>query len=298
MHRLLSTFALAFSVLALFILSPLAAYAGCGCDKPPPPPAAVRPNVTYAGTPVSFFSPSLQVGQTYTVTFTSMSGQSATVPAQAVSKRDLADGVYKPQLTVSLPSLPPGPAGITITQAGQSLAFLSIPDSSFTVAPQPIVVPDQIGSFTYQNYQAAVGRDGRVYLSLDVTGTTMPRTFQAQAQGWPLSFTKESTVFYNTQGFLMQLASAPIPGLFSIASANATVDSDIAQYARHEFNTYFLPHAEHLPHSVDPSDGNWHLDGSRHVDHNHLILTIAGTVNGGVPPAGATPVFTLQLNTY
>ena len=301
-HRLLSALAPVVSVLCLFclfVLHPLNAYAGCGCDKPPPPPASVRPNVTYGGTPVFLFSPSLQVGQMYVVRFTSMSGQSATVSGQAVSRRDLADGLYKPQLTVALPPLPLGPASITVTQAGQTLPFLSIPDASFTVAPQPIVIPDQVGSFSYQNFQAAVGRDGRVYFSLDVTGTTMPRTFQAQAKGWPLRFTKDTTVFYNTQGFLMQLANAPIPGLFSLdAGTNAAVDSDIAQYARHEFNTYFLQHAEHLPHSVEPSDGNWHLDGSRHIDHNHLILTLAGTVNGTPPAAGTSPAFTLQLNTY
>jgi hypothetical protein len=57
-----------------------------------------------------------------------------------------------------------------------------------------------------------------------------------------------------------------------------------------------LQHAEHLPHAVDPTDDNWHLDGSRHIDHDHLILTIAGTVNGAAPAAGATPAFTLQLD--
>ena len=282
-------------LLGVLLLGTSAAHAGCGCEKPPPPPASVRPNVTYGGQPVTLFHPSLVSGDAYTVKFTAMDGTAASVTATAVTQRDIADAVAKTQLVVPVPtSLPLGPVGLTVSQAGQPAPFLSIPDTAFTLAPQPIVVPNQVGAYSYQNYQAAVGRDGRTYLSLDITGITMPRTFQAQAQGWPLRFTKDATVFYNVQGFLMQLASAPIPGLFSINSGTAT-DSDIAQYARHEFNTYLLQHAEHLPHAVDPTDGNWHLDGSRHIDHNHLLLTIAGTVNGAAPAAGATPPFTLAL---
>ena len=299
MHRLWSLSHLALAALltcAAVFATPPPVQAGCGCTKPAPAPAAMRPNVTYGGHKVTLFHSSLVNGGSYTVKFTAMNGTSASVTGTAVNKRDLADAVYKNQLTVNAPTtLPLGPVGITVTQAGQTTPFLSIPDTSFTLAPQPIVVPNQVGTYSYQNYQAAVGRDGRTYISLDITGISMARTFKAQAKGWPLRFTKDSTVFYNTQGFLMQLASAPIPGLFSINSGT-TADSDIAQYARHEFNTYLLQHAEHLPHAVDATDGNWHQDGTRHIDHDHLILTIAGTVNGAAPAAGATPAFTLQLD--
>jgi hypothetical protein len=56
---------------------------------------------------------------------------------------------------------------------------------------------------------------------------------------------------------------------------------------------------ERQPHAVDPTDGNWHLDGTRHVDHDHLILAISGKVNGLAAPApGATPVFNLMVKAY
>ena len=62
--------------------------------------------VAYPSAPVSFFSPTFQVGQSYTVTFRSgISGESAAVDGVIASLRDLADGVYKPQLVVALPSL-------------------------------------------------------------------------------------------------------------------------------------------------------------------------------------------------
>jgi hypothetical protein len=296
-HKLILSFLLCSSVLvSVLLIGTPAAHAGCGCTKPAPLPAAVRPNVTYGGEPVTLFHASLVHGGSYIVKFTAMNGSSVSVAAAAVNRRDLSDAVYKNQLVVPVPtSLPLGPVGITVTQAGQTAPFLSIPDTAFTLAPPPIVVPNQVGTYSYQNYQAAVGRDGRTYISLDITGISMARTFKAQAKGWPLRFTKDNTVFYNVQGFLMQLAGAPIPGLFSINSGTAT-DSDIAQYARHEFNTYLVQHAEHLPHAVDPTDADWHQDGTRHIDHDHLILTIAGTVNGAAPAAGATPAFTLHLD--
>lgn len=271
------------------------AQAGCGCDKLPPAPASVRPNATYAGMPVALFDSQLQNGVNYDVTFTPLSGASVTVSAQSVNRRDLADGVYKNQLVVSLPSsLDIGPASITVTQAGQTGALISIPDSSFTVVPKPIVVPSQVGTFTYKNFTAAVGHDGTMYLSLDVSQLTQPRTFRAQAKGYPLRFTAADVVFYNTQGFLMQLINQGIPGLASIKSAT-TMDGDSLNYSRHEFNTYFLQHAETQPHATDPEDDNWHVDGTRHVDHDHLILAISGKTNGKSPAPGTTPPFMLSL---
>lgn len=295
-HTLLHTLSrVVLLVGALLFSLPTLAVAGCGCDKPPPVPASVRPNVTYGGMPVTLFHASLQTGVTYNVTFTTMGGQSTTVSAQPVNRRDLANGVSKKQLVVPVPStLALGPASITVKQSGQTSALLAIPDTSFTVAPQPIAVSSQVGTVSYSNYKAAVGRNGTVYMSVDVTNMVNPRTFRAQAKGYPLGFTTDDAMFYNTQGFLMQLLNAPIPGLASITSSTSA-DSDLLNYSRHEFNTYFLQHAENLPHVTDPADGNWHLDGTRHVDHNHLILAIAGTVNGTAPAPGATPAFTLSL---
>ena len=41
------------------------------------------------------------------------------------------------------------------------------------------------------------------------------------------------------------------------------------------------------------------MDGSRHVDHNHLILAIMGRLaDGSLPAPGATPAFDLSMSTY
>lgn len=280
--------------------SPPVAYAGCGCQKLPPPPASVRPAAAPAGTPLTLFHPALVSGRAYSVRLTSgTTGESVVVEVTALTRRDLGDGLYKAQLLVPVPPLPLGPTSITVSEAGQSGALLALGDEALTITPAPIVVPTQLGEYRYQDYQAAVSREGVVYISLDLRGVTLPRTFRAQPQGYPLRFSSEEVVIYNTQGFLMQLLDQRIPGLFTLTAPNAAEDGEVLQYSRHEFSTFFLQHGERAVHAVDPSDPNWHLDGTRHIDHDALIVAIRGTLTGGrLPTPGATPPFTLVLNTY
>jgi hypothetical protein len=294
-------------IAACVSLIPRSADAGCGCDKPPPPPAQVRPNVTWAGTPVMLFASSLVEGTPYTVTFTSgVTGEQQSVDTQVVVRRDLADGTQKPQIVVSVPMLPLGPASIRAQRTGQAVVDVVIDDSQFTVAPQPLGLPTSYGAWQYPGYQGAVGRDGVVYISLDLTGLQKPMVFEAQATGYPMRFAAQDVLFKNIQGFLMQLlvqgspdAQEPVPGMFIFPAQNPAADSDILHYSRHEFSTYFLQHAERQPHAVDPTDGNWHMDGSRHVDHDHLILAImAHNADRSLPAPGATPPFTLLMKSY
>ena len=297
------------SVLVLIgaLLAPVReAAAGCGCAKPAPPPAAVRPGVTYAGTPVQLFA-SFTVGQSYTVTFTSgITGASATATATAVRRRDLSDGVYKSQLNVRVPALPLGPTRISVTGTTAGGVILSIPDTDFTVAPQPIALPLIYGNYVYPNFQAAVGRNGLTYISLDLTGMTQPLIFEADLQGYPLRFTNQDVIFRNIQGFLMQTlvqsspsGTLPIPGMFVWPSATPSTTSDRLHYSRHEFNTYFLQHRERQPHSLDPTDPYWHIDGTPHIDHDHLIVALSARQNDGtLPSPGATPVCTIRLTAY
>jgi hypothetical protein len=285
----------AFACFALTALVATPAEAGCGCQKAPPELASVRPNATYPGSEVTVFGPALQSGQSYSVQFVSgTTGASTVVNTVAVNRRDLADGVYRPQLVVALPNLPLGPTRIVVSRAGNTVQ--AIGDEALTVVPAPVALSESVGTSNYPGYRAAIGRDGTFYVSLNLSGVTMPRIFRAQAKGYPLVFTSDDVVFYNTQGFLMQLLGNNMPGLYSVESSNSTVDSDVLGYSRHEFNTFYLQHEERQVHEV--VDGNWHANGTRHVDHDHLILAIAGVLHNGTMPApGATPPFTLSLET-
>jgi hypothetical protein len=123
-HTQVFSFLLRLGVLvSTMLVGTPAAHAGCGCTKPAPPPAAVRPTVTYGGRPVTLFHASLVTGGSYTVQFTALDGTSASVSVTAVNSRDLADGGYKNQLLVTVPtSFPLGPVGIIVTEAGHPVA--------------------------------------------------------------------------------------------------------------------------------------------------------------------------------
>jgi hypothetical protein len=283
---------------SLLLEKPSLVHAGCGCDKPPPPKAAIRPHVAYAGGEVHIFSPEIRTGKEYTITFApSVNGQPVSVQTTAVFQRDLADSKYKPQLSVQVPALPLGPTSVRVRSTAQGDDVLAIADSAFTVAPQPVTIPAAAGEYRLPGFRAAVSRTGVFYVSLDLSSVTLPLTFQVQAKDYPVRFTADEVLFYNTQGFLMQLLDETMPGLFSILSSTSSGDSDLLRYSRHEFSTYYLQHAERQPHALDLSDPNWHLDGTPHVDHNHLIVALQGTLNGITPMPGATPPFELVLQT-
>jgi hypothetical protein len=286
----------AVSLAALLAAGP--ARAGCGCEKPPPPPAAVRPAVTWPGRDVTFFHEALEAGRSYRVRFVSaLGGGSREVTATAVSRRDLADGAVRPQLVVPLPDLPLGPARIEVRAAAGPLT-LDVPDHAFTVAPPPIPILTHVDRTVFEDVRGAVGRDGVVYLSLDFSEIQHARVFRAQALGYPLRFTHDDVVFWNVQGFLMQLLGEDMPGLYTV-STGSLLDSDVLQYSRHEFHTHLLAHVERGGHALDPEDPNWHLDGTRHIDHDHQIIAIDGHLLSLLPPAaGATPPFDLVLETH
>jgi hypothetical protein len=49
-------------------------------------------------------------------------------------------------------------------------------------------------------------------------------------------------------------------------------------------------------HQLDPNDPAWHLDGTPHIDHDHLIFGITARMSdGSALPAGATPAFDLRM---
>jgi hypothetical protein len=284
------------AILATAILLPSGAEAGCGCAKPPPPPATLRPAFTYAGAPVTTFDQQLVAGHSYRVIFASgVSPEIATVDATASLRRDLADGMVKAQLVVPLPNVPLGPVRIEVSDGAGNL-LTAMPDHAFTAVPPPVLVPESLGK-EKSGQRAAVGRDGTVYLSFDLSGVLEARTFEMSAKGLPLRFGTEDVLIYNTQGFLMQTLTQPIPGLVTFAVKEKDgKQSDRIRYYRHEFETYYLEHYERDVHAVDPADPNWHLAGTPHVDHDHLVVAIAGELEDGTLPApGATPPFKLRI---
>src|SRR5690349_16167749 len=179
------------------------ANAGCGCDKPAPARAVVRPFVGHVGERITLFSSNFVEGQTYKVEFASLdSGVSDWSAGKARTKRDLADAEPRVQLVVAVPDVPLGPARITVVnKAG---VVMQLADTEFTVTGDPIPLHDFAESITRNAYTAGVGRDGTLYIPVDVSEVRNATSFVAQGLNYQLAFGPDVVVMYNEQGFLMQ----------------------------------------------------------------------------------------------
>ena len=267
------------------------AYGFCGCDKPPPPLAKVRPFVGYPDQTITLFDDRLVPGSRYTVQFTSRDGVSDWSRGKAVTKRDFADGELRSQLRVAVPAVSLGPSRISV-YGGDSLVY-ALDDDQFTVTSEPIVLHDFAETITRDDYQTGVGADGTVYLAFDLTAMTEATTYSGVAIGYPFRFEGRNVAIFNAQGFLGEMLDPNSLGLFRITPGGPWASSAL-DYWRHEFRTYKNDHRKRDARRT--LDGEWHVDGTPHVDNYHLVVAISGTLaNGETPEPGATPPFRLVL---
>jgi hypothetical protein len=281
--------------IAVAAFVPMRADAGCGCSKPPPPRAAVRPFVGYADQMITLFDDRLVVGTTYWVQFTATTDGTVDWSRGKVAvRRDFADGAMRPQLRTSVANVSLGPCSIAVW-AGTAAPLFQLGDEQFTVIAPPVALHDISEEVVQDSFQAGVGKDGTVYIAVDVTGVTDGTVFTATGNGFPLTFGSRSIAMYNQQGFLMQVLDATSPGLFRITPGGDQT-SDTLAYWRHEFATYKQDHRRLDVRRTD-DDPDWHADGTPHIDHNKIVVAVSGTLaSGGQPRPGATPPFELVID--
>jgi hypothetical protein len=285
----------AVSLLALAALVPSAAQAGCGCDKPPPPRAAIRPFVAWADESVTLFDSRLQDGQAYRVRFDNfIDGSSDWSRGRARVRRDFADRQWRVQLKVRVPSVGLGPVAVSVYRDRDSAPLYVLGDDQFTVAADPVVLHDFRATTSRGGYNAAVGRDGTIYIPVDVSEVSDATRFTGAALGFPLEFQADNVAMYNDQGFLMQLLDPSIPGLYQMYAGDQSTSS-VLSYWRHEFRTYKKQHRQMDAFNTD-DDRDWHADGSPHVDHDFIVVAIRGHRTDGenIDP-GVTPPFKLAI---
>ena len=294
------------ATLAALALRAIPAAAGCGCNKPPPPAASIRPGFASPGDAVTLFADGIRAGGMYTALFIGAKG-AAVVSGTAVLKRDLADGVVKPQLVVSAPAIRPGPAAVKVFVNKQSLTdvivnggtkVLEVGSDQFTMLQAPVQLAEGDGETMVQCYRGAVGANNTVYIPVDISNIAQHMVFSGLAMNYPLTFNAQDIAIYNTQGFLMQLLGPDQAGIYAIDDPAGVPNSLRLTYDRHEFVTYFDQH-EHIGGlGLDPADPAWHSDGTRHVDHGHLVIAIHGLVaSQNRPTPGLTPPFDLRITT-
>jgi hypothetical protein len=280
-------------MVAMYVAMPKLANAGCGCDKPPPLPAAVIPSVAFVGMPVTFFDPGFVAGQQWNITFNS-GNVSATVSAAVELKRDTTDTTgtkETPQLVVAVPSLPPGPSSVLLSSGTSSI---TIPAKSFVVIGQPVLVTPQGTGIEQNGYTTAVGLDGTLYVAiggLDRVCDAM--SFQADLDGYPLRFSDGDVQIFNSQGYFIDSLTPLSHNHFSIELGNDSSSNELFYY-RHSFAKYCADHLPGGPKQVDPTDPNWHLDGTPHVDYSIVIFAINGHFDNG--SAQQPGVVSAQMN--
>lgn len=268
------------------------AWAFCGCDKPPPPRASVRPFAAWSDQTITLFDDRLDKSGQYTVRFVARDGSSDWSRAKAVLRRDFADGAYRQQLRVSVPEVPFGPMGIEVYDPDDSFVY-RLADDQFTVIAPPIPLHDFAETVTRDGYQTGVGADGTVYFAFDTSGMTTATTYTGTAVGLGLRVRPEGVGIYNTQGFLGGGLDPKVPGLFRL-TAGTSDTSDTLAYWRHEFRTYKEEHRKRD--ARRSADGEWHADGTPHVDNYHLVVAMAGASVDGKPlTPGATAPFRLVI---
>jgi hypothetical protein len=277
------------ALLAASIAAP--AWAGCGCDKPAPPHAAIRPFVAAARQSVTLFNPALEDGVTYDVAFESQ-GMTQWARGSATLRRDVADGAPREHLRVAVPDVPLGPCVVSVWRDGTRR--FAVAADEFTVAARPIAL-SEIGQTTRSDYRAAVGADGTVYIPVDVTDVSDATRFSGTALGLPLQYEARNVAMYNDQGYLMQLLDATSPRLFDLKGGDLDRSTSLS-YWRHEFHTYKDQEVS-ATHVAGDDAGEWHADGTRHVDHDHIVVALRGTfADGTTPTPGETPAFQLVID--
>ena len=278
-------------VALIVIGAPRLAHSFCGCDKPPPPRASVRPFVGYAEQMVTLFDDRLVNGSHYTIQFTSRDGVSDWSRGKAETKRDFADRQLRNQLQIAVPAVSLGPCRISVYD-GATLVY-ALGDDQFTVIAAPIALHDLEETITRDDYQTGVDADGTVYLAFDLSGMSDATTYSGMAIGYPLQFEGRNVAIFNTQGFLGEILDPNSRGLFRITPGSKWTSTAL-DYWRHEFRTYKEEHRKRDARRT--LDGEWHADGTPHVDNYHLVVAISGTLaNGERPSPGVTPPFRLVL---
>src|SRR5262245_44672738 len=201
------TLALTSLLSSLFLLGqPSPSQAGCGCSKPPPAPAAVIPSFAPGVTRVTFFYDGLQLGQQWTVTFT---GGSTTTTAQGfvVLQRAITDPTGQTQQLQLMVTVPLKAAlGPTQIMASTSTDSFVVPEESFTVAGQPLDLSELEIAYDVNDYRAAVGADGTLYISVGglanvCKAMAFSATLLKMTPGGTLQADK--AVVFNSQGYLL-----------------------------------------------------------------------------------------------
>ncbi len=300
-HLILPAFALALTAL-LGASAP--AQAGCGCDHPPPAWAPVMPPFASPGKTIRIHPDSyeLEQGVSWEVHF-----GSGWVPAVD------AGGM----LEVAVPvGTQPGPVSLRVRGGDVDV---SLDEAHFTALARAPIIPAGTGTFTVPEFQASVTADGTLLVPFNLGEVLDPSQFAFQFGRLRLAFGQDEVVFYNEDGVDLTLFTLDVAdpnqrewgsyygwqveqdtGIEGTVYENKILRSfwlrwrsDLLTYWRHEFHRYAAAHEPSGSHEVDGAGFHKQL-GTRHIDHDHLVLAISGRQRSFWNPLDASRMTALE----
>jgi hypothetical protein len=268
----------------------------------------VMPPFASPGKAIRIFpdSGSFAVGGVYRVDF----GGSAVVETVAKSS-DSLEVVVPDEVGTD-----PGPKALHVQGPGVDHYYS---EALFTALPPAPALPTGSGVYAVRKYLTAISADGALLLPLDVSALLDPMQLAFAFSDLPLDFDADDVVFYNADGVDLTLFTLDVvdsaqrqwgsyfgwtveddAGLFGdvydtrVEKAKHSSYlppnqfSDVLTYWRHEFHTYAQAHAPGGSHEVDAN--GYHPDGTLHIDHGNLVISISGRLRDPSDPEDVEPL--------
>lgn len=267
-------------------------WAGCGCDHPTPCASPVMPAFASPGDPINLTDDSFADAHTGTmVTLGAYPMQQKKGVAANGSDRIQVE-VYKGDVSREQLVLGPQPIS-TVTDQGDKAAFEK---DLFTYLSRPLVLEEGQGHYLFQGYDLAVDAFGVLLIPLDVSQILDATHFLVYVGNLPLEFNAENVLIYNKDGFNLNLFTLDVEGYakqwgdYYGASSQDNTDpsqSDVLTYWRHDFHEYAEAHAHggaYATHTVNEDGYLVHEDGTIHVDHDRLVVAVAGVLRDPADP--------------
>jgi len=281
--------ALTAAILATVFMSCPDVWAGCGCDHPTPCPADVMPAFSSPGDTIRLKGDDFTMDDGNYATFKG-DYREGTVPATAKNEQELR--VVVPGDQYSMRDV--GPAQITANKGKDSEIEYS--DDQFTYLSKPIVLEEGQGHYMFMGYDLAVDTFGVMYVPLDLSNINDATHFMVYIDNLPMDFSSDEVLIYNKDGFNLNLFTLDVEGYEKQWGAwygaqgmdnQDPNQSDILTYWRHEFYTYNAAHqpgGEYYAHEENEDGWLVHKDDSVHVDHDRLVVAIAGKLRDPKDP--------------
>ena len=265
-------------------------WAGCGCDHPTPCPAPVMPGFASPGDRVRLTGEGFSTDENGNKVLFGESSMAMGTYATAVSPERMFVNV--PERSYSMYMVGPMPI---LAKSGRR-SYTEYGKDSFTYLNEPLKLEEGQGHYLFSGYRLAVDSFGVLYIPLDVSDVREATHFMVYVDGLPLEFSTDDMLIYNKDGFNLNLFTLDVEGYEKqwgdwygaqgMENSNPE-NSDLFTYWRHDFSEYHAAHepgGEYNPMTENEDGYLVHPDGTIHVDHDRLVVAVAGKLRDPSDP--------------